>query len=52
MVDQVFEKRSIQNRRRLKLLAGDGRADNGEDSRTNNGADAEGRQAQPSQRFL
>src|SRR5260370_12388306 len=47
MVDEVFEERGVKDRGRLKLLTGDRSADNGEDSRTNDRADAERSQTQP-----
>jgi hypothetical protein len=52
VVDQVFEKRSVQYRRALKLLAGDSGADDRENAGTDDSANAEGGQTKPAQRFL
>ena len=40
MLNQIVEKGSVQNRRRVEFLSGDGSADNSEDSGTDHGADA------------
>jgi len=52
MIDEVLEKRSVQDRGDFKLLSGNGGADNREDARPDDGADAEGSQAKPTERFF
>ena len=52
MVDEVFEKRGVQDGTDLHLLAGDGGSDDGENAGTDDGADAEGGQAEPAEGFL
>src|SRR5579871_2057878 len=42
MMDQVFQHRSVQNGLRLKFLAGNGRADHGEDPRPDYRSNAKG----------
>ena len=52
MIDQIFQQGSIEKRTGFELLPGDGRANNGENSRSDHGADAEGREAQPAEGLL
>ena len=52
MVDQIFKQRGVQNRRGLKLLSRDRRADDRKNSGADDRADAERRQAQPSERLF
>ena len=52
MVDEVFQQRCVQDRLDLHLLPSDGRADDGEDAGTDDGADSEGGQAKPPEGFL
>ncbi len=52
MVNQVFEKGSVQDGRGLKFLSGNRGADDGKDAGADDRADAQRRQAQPSQGFL
>ena len=52
MVNQIFQKRSVQDRLELKLLACDGRADHSENSRADDRADSERSKTQPAERFL
>jgi hypothetical protein len=41
MVDQVVEQRGVEDGRSVEFFAGDGSANNGEDSRSNDSADTE-----------
>ena len=52
MVNQVLQQRRIQDGGSLEFLASDGRADNGEDTGSDDRADAQGGEADPAQRFF
>jgi len=52
MVDEVLKKRSVEDRGNFKLLPGDGSANDREDARTDDGPDAEGGQAEPTEGFF
>ena len=52
MVDEVLKKRSVEDRGKFKLLPGDGSANDREDARTDDGPDAEGGQAEPTEGFF
>ena len=47
MMNQIFEKRRVQDGRGLKFLSGNCRADDGKNAGADDRADAERRQAQP-----
>ena len=49
MVNQVLKEGGVQNCGGLKLLSGDGGADDGKDARADDRADAERGEAQPTQ---
>jgi len=38
VIDQIIEQRRVEDRRCIEFLPGDGGADDGENSRTNDGA--------------
>ena len=52
MVNQIVEQRSVEDRRGIEFLSGNGRADDGKDSRADYGADAERGQRPRSQSLL
>ncbi len=52
MVNQVFKEGSVQDGGDLQFLPGDGGADNRKNSGTDDGADSEGSEAQPAERFF
>src|SRR6266853_466959 len=51
-VNQIFKQGSVQDGRDLQLLSSDGGPDDSENSGTNDGANAEGSEAQPAERFF
>ena len=52
MMVKMMKKRGVEDRGNFKLLSGDGSADDREDARTDDGPDAEGGQAEPTERFF
>jgi len=52
MVDQVVAERGVENAGGIELLAGDGGADDGKDTRADDGADAERGQRPRPERLL
>src|SRR5260370_38932519 len=52
MVNQVFQERGVENRRGLKLLTGNGRADDSKYAGADDRADAERSESQPSKRLF
>jgi hypothetical protein len=51
-MDEVLEQRRVDDGAELEFLAGDGRADDGEDAGTDDGADAEGGQRPRAERLF
>ena len=51
-VNQIFKQGSVQDGRDLQLLSSDGGPDNGKNSGTDDGPNAEGGEAQPPERFF